>query len=62
MPTYEYICSDPDCAYEWEEIQSIKEEPLQICPLCEEETAKRQISRTSFVLVGGGWAKDSYGK
>jgi len=53
MPTYEYRCKA--CGHEWEEDQSIKDEPVRKCPKCEKEEAERLISRTSFVLTGEGW-------
>ena len=58
MPTYDYQCSS--CSHEWEEEQSIKADPIKECPLCKKESAKRLISKTSFVLNGGGWAKTGY--
>lgn len=60
MPTYEYLCEE--CRHEWEMEQSIKADPLTICTKCKKETAKRLISKSAFILEGGGWAKDSYGK
>lgn len=71
MPTYTYEC--PICG-EFEHQHSIKEE-LEYCPKCEEKAegnltlggrrtfqkVKRLISSGgSFILMGGGWAKDSY--
>ena len=59
MPTYEYACKS--CAHEWEFEQSIKDDPLKVCPNCHQETARRQISRgTGFILKGGGWYSDLY--
>lgn len=59
MPTYEYACSD--CNAEWEQEQSIKDDPIKECPRCHHQTAKRQISRgTGFILKGGGWYSDLY--
>lgn len=61
MPTYPYICTS--CHYEWEADHSISTPPLTKCPKCQEETAQRQIAAGgSFILAGGGWAKDNYGK
>jgi len=44
MPSYEHICTNIECAFEWEEEYSIKEDPPKICPQCKQETAKRLIS------------------
>ncbi|NBW06436.1 MAG: zinc ribbon domain-containing protein [Caulobacteraceae bacterium] len=59
MPTYEYKCET--CSAIWDEIQSIKDDPIEVCPKCRFSSAKRLISGTSFVLKGGGWASDLYG-
>jgi len=57
--TYEYKCDC--CGYEWEEDQSIKDDPISICPKCNEELAKRLISSgNAFILKGGGWASTGY--
>lgn len=58
--TYEYLCTH--CNHEWEAEQSIKDEALKVCPKCGNDTAKRLISKSSFVLNGSGWAKDNYSK
>lgn len=59
MPTYEYICTK--CEHAWEEDQSIHDEPLTQCPKCQEDASKRLISGgTGFLLTGGGWAKEGY--
>lgn len=60
MPIYEYSCRT--CGHEWEELQSFKDEPVRVCPECQQEQAeKRQIpSSTNFTLNGSCWAKDGY--
>ena len=59
MPTYEYLCTS--CGHEWEFEQSIKDEPQKICQKCNNETARRQISKgVGFILKGGGWYSDLY--
>jgi len=59
MPVYEYLCKG--CGHEFEREQRISEEPIKKCPSCGALKARRQISRTSFVLKGGGWYSDLYG-
>lgn len=51
--TYEYLCTS--CGHEWEQEQSIKEDALKECPKCKQSSAKRLISKSSFVLNGDGW-------
>lgn len=56
--TYEYLCEK--CKHTWEEEQKITDKPTEICPKCENKSAKRQISCTNFILKGSGWFKDGY--
>jgi putative FmdB family regulatory protein len=64
MPVYEYQC--PQCKSTIEINQSIKDMPLTKypCHICwvDDVTSfmRRIISRSSFVLKGGGWYKDQY--
>lgn len=44
MPTYEYACQK--CGHEFEQFQSMRDEPLKKCPSCGKPALKR--------LVGGG--------
>ena len=59
MPIYEYRC--PDCGHEFEQLQRMSDDPIKVCPECGAEQVKKMISRSSFVLKGGGWYKDHYG-
>jgi putative FmdB family regulatory protein len=52
---YEYCCVDPDCKFEWESEHRIIDDPETLCPKCKKETAKRLISKCSFMLLGKGW-------
>jgi len=61
MPSYEYQCLS--CG----EIIPIKHpitdsaQAILYCPACERmRSVKRIISKTSFILKGGTWAKDGY--
>lgn len=57
---YEYQCEN--CGYEFEEDQKISEDPIDICPKCNNRSAKRLISGGRFILKGGGWYADGYDK
>ena len=59
MPVYEYLCKG--CGHEFEREQRISDAPVKKCPSCGSLKARRQISRTSYVLKGGGWYSDLYG-
>jgi len=57
--TYEYVCTE--CKHEWEHEAKITDDPLQVCPECKKNTAKRLVSGGSgFILSGGGWSKEGY--
>jgi len=56
MPVFEFQC--PGCRRIVEKLQRY-EDPEPRCVVCNQPT-KRKVSRTSFILKGGGWFKDSY--
>ena len=58
MPIYEYACGK--CKNEFEVEQRITDDPIKTCPACRSRKVKRLISKTSFVLKGGGWYSDLY--
>ena len=58
MPIYEYACEK--CESEFEVEQRITDGPIKSCPRCKSRKIKRLISKTSFVLKGGGWYSDLY--
>lgn len=60
MPTYEYRCKS--CEHELEEYQHITEDPLEVCPACEEPQLQRLIGSGNFILKGRGWYSDLYTK
>jgi len=58
MPIYEYLCEK--CGHEFEREQRISDPPARSCPECRGRKVTRLISRTAFVLKGGGWYADGY--
>ena len=58
MPIYEYLCASS--GYQFEEVQKFNEPPLDECPDCGKNSARRQVSMSAFHLKGGGWYKDGY--
>jgi putative FmdB family regulatory protein len=60
MPIYEYSCSQ--CGKLHDVLQKISDPPPTACEACgAQDTLSRVVSRTSFVLKGGGWYADLYG-
>jgi putative FmdB family regulatory protein len=57
---YEYECTNEECKHQWEAEQSMTDPVLTHCESCQQETAKKLISKSSFVLKGSGWASDNY--
>ena len=58
MPIYEYECDK--CGYAFEREQRMSDPPVKTCPKCRGRKVTKLISRTSFVLKGGGWYADGY--
>ena len=59
MPIYEYECSQ--CHQTSDALQKVNDPPPETCPRCgAQHTLSRLVSRTSFVLKGGGWYADLY--
>ena len=59
MPIYEYECSQ--CHQTSDALQKVNDPPPETCPRCgAQHTLSRLLSRTSFVLKGGGWYADLY--
>jgi putative FmdB family regulatory protein len=60
MPIYEYSCSN--CGTTLDVLQKMNDPAPVKCEKCgAENTLSRIVSRTSFVLKGGGWYSDLYG-
>jgi putative FmdB family regulatory protein len=61
MPIYEYRCKS--CGYEFEELQSIKEKPITVCPKCSKPSVKRLLSSgPALVFKGSGFYATDYPK
>ena len=58
MPIYEYECAK--CSHQFEREQRMADPPVKTCPKCKGRKVNKLISRSSFVLKGGGWYADGY--
>ena len=58
MPIYEYTCSH--CGHQLEAIQKISDDPLLLCPNCDKNGLKKQVTAPSFRLKGSGWYETDF--
>src|SRR5688572_17326636 len=59
MPTYEYQCDA--CSHNFDEFQSMKDEPLKKCPKCGKKKLRRLIgSGTGIIFRGSGFYITDY--
>ncbi len=60
MPTYEYKCDE--CGYVFEEFQSMKENPLSICPKCKGKVHRLIGAGAGLIFKGSGFYLTDYKK
>ena len=61
MPTYEYACQK--CGHEFEQFQSMRDEPLKKCPKCKKQSLKRWVgSGAGLIFKGTGFYITDYKK
>ena len=53
MPTYVYICDA--CGSQFEQVQSFKDAPLQVCRCGREGQVRRVLQPVGIVFRGSGW-------
>lgn len=62
MPTYQYECRS--CGHQIEEFQSIKADPLKLCPSCGKEELQRKVGGGAATLrfTGSGFYITDYAR
>jgi len=59
MPTYDYRCDA--CGHEFDAFQSMKEDPLKVCPECGEPKLRRLIGTgAGIIFKGSGFYETDY--
>ena len=58
MPIYEYQCEA--CDHKMEKLQKLSDEPLKVCPICDEPTLNKLVSAAAFRLKGDGWYETDF--
>jgi putative FmdB family regulatory protein len=60
MPTYEYECMT--CGYNFEVFQKITEEPLKVCPKCNNKVRRLIGKGAGIIFKGSGFYATDYRK
>lgn len=61
MPTYSFICDNPECGFKMDRYVSIKYPKISECPQCHKKTFIRCIgSGGGFNLKGKGFYQNDY--
>ncbi|WP_448625487.1 FmdB family zinc ribbon protein [Geodermatophilus sp. URMC 64] len=54
MPTYQYVCTNPDGKHEFELVQSFTDEPASECPSCS-SPVRKVYGSVGVVFKGSGF-------
>ncbi len=58
MPTYQYLCDS--CGHEFEEFQSMSDDPISECPKCKGKPHRLISGGAGFLLKGNGFYQTDY--
>jgi len=58
MPIYEYKCNA--CEQRIEKLQKMSDDPLKICPECDQPELTKLVSAAGFRLTGTGWYETDF--
>ncbi|MEW5795990.1 MAG: FmdB family zinc ribbon protein [Candidatus Zixiibacteriota bacterium] len=58
MPTYQYRCHD--CGHEFEEFQSMADDPISVCPKCHGHTRRLITGGAGLLFKGSGFYITDY--
>jgi len=58
MPTYQYRCKS--CGHEFEQYQSIIDDPISVCPKCGKPPHRIITGGAGFLLKGSGFYATDY--
>jgi putative FmdB family regulatory protein len=53
MPIYAYRCES--CGFAQDMLRKISDPPLSVCPECNKDTFRKQVTAAGFQLKGSGW-------
>jgi len=58
MPTYQYRCDN--CGHEFEEFQSMTEDPIDVCPKCQAKPRRLITGGAGLIFKGSGFYITDY--
>ena len=53
MPVYAYSCES--CGVQFERMQRFSDDPVSVCPECEQHAVRRVIQPAGIIFKGSGW-------
>jgi putative FmdB family regulatory protein len=53
MPIYAYKCAS--CGHQQDVLQKMSDQPLTVCPQCNQASYAKQVTAAGFQLKGSGW-------
>ncbi|MDP6792522.1 MAG: zinc ribbon domain-containing protein [Anaerolineales bacterium] len=53
MPVYAYRCES--CGVQFERMQRFSDDPVSVCPECEQQAVRRVIQPAGIIFKGSGW-------
>lgn len=60
MPIYGFEC--PSCGHSFDRLQKLSDADPTMCPACQAEGIRRQITAPAFRLSGSGWYETDFKK
>ena len=54
MPTYQYVCTNPEGKHEFEVVQSFSDAPISVCPVCG-APVRKVYGSVGVVFKGSGF-------
>ena len=60
VPLYEYRCKK--CHHQFEIIQKFSDDPVRVCPKCEQEAVEQMLCAPTMQFKGSGWYVNDYAR
>lgn len=60
MPIYGFECEQ--CGHQFDRLQKLSDPDPTVCPACQAEGVRRQVTAPAFRLAGSGWYETDFKK